>query len=193
MASLYNDRLAFIHVPKTGGMWAATALKATIPDLREPTSGGDRRGHFVWNELPETFRFGFVREPATWYRSHWAHKKTHEDYPDTPDRFDELVRESSDFPGFVRTVTDEVPGYLSMLYEIFLGPPGAIEFIGRYENLVDDLIGALGQAYDREPADYDSIRQIAPVNTGNRKPEITPDLRKLIAASEHRAIGRFGY
>jgi hypothetical protein len=194
MASLYNDRFAFIHVPKTGGTWATTALRASVPDLREPSSEGDRRGHFLWNELPQgVFRFGFVRDPASWYRSHWTHKKTHEDYAEVPDAFDQVVRASVDFPSFVRTVTTEVPGFLSGLYELFLGPPGAIEYIGRYENLVDDLIEALGRASDLTEADYEKIRQIAPVNTGNTTAEITPDLREMIAVSEQQVIERFGY
>jgi hypothetical protein len=181
-------------VPKTGGTWATTALRASVPDLREPSGEGDRRGHFLWNELPQgIFRFGFVRDPATWYRSHWTHKKTHEDYAEVPDAFDEVVRASVDFPSFVRTVTTEVPGFLSNLYELFLGPPGAIEYIGRYENLVDDLIEALGRASDLTQADYQKIRQIAPVNTGNTTAEITPDLREMIAVSEQPVIERFGY
>jgi hypothetical protein len=194
MASLYNDRFAFIHVPKTGGTWATAALRATIPDLQEPAIEGDRRGPFLWNEVPDgIFRFGFVRDPATWYRSHWTHKKTHEDYATQPDAFDVAIRESSDFPDFVQSVTARVPGHLSKLYELFLGPPGAIEYVGRYENLVEDLISALEKATDLDEADYEEIRRLAPVNTGNTTAEITPDLRELIAASERQAVERFGY
>src|SRR5688572_18641165 len=108
MASVFNDRIAFIHVPKTGGTWAAQALRATFDDLQEPDDP-DRRGHFRWSELPGHFRFGFVRDPATWYRSNWAHKKRHRDWADPPHRLDEIVRDTKDFPDYVRTVTAELP------------------------------------------------------------------------------------
>jgi hypothetical protein len=194
MASLFNEHLAFIHVPKTGGTWATAALRATFEDLQEPTISGDRRGHFTWNELPSgPFRFGFVRDPATWYRSHWTHRKTHGDYPEAPDVLDRSVRDSADFASFVRAFTAESPGYLSWLFETFLGPPGAIEFIGRYESLADDLVHALSEAHGQPPQKFEAVRSLAPVNTGNTTAEITTELRQMIAASERRAVERFGY
>ncbi len=193
MTALFNDRFAFVHVPKTGGTWVAVALKATISDLQEPVDP-KRRGHFTWDQLPNHFRFGFVRDPVTWYASHWRHRKTHEDWNGS--QVDEAIRKTRDFAGFVRTVTSEHPGFLSAMYEAFLGPPGAVQFIGRYENLVDDLVTAVvlsGEAYDLELVDFEALRGIWPVNTAESKVELTPELREMIAASEHEAMGRFGY
>jgi hypothetical protein len=151
LASLYNDKMAFIHVPKTGGTWVTNALRAAGVEFTEARS---QRGHATWTELPsDRFRFGFVREPRTWHMSYWVHKKRWEDYPEPLNAFDAAVQDSEDFESFMRVVAVEQPDFLDQLYESFLGPAGAIEFVGRYENLVDELEQALGLAgveYDRD-------------------------------------------
>ena len=183
-------QFGFIHVPKTGGTWAVEAMRRVGIEVTVLGEGRDR--HVPYGDVTGAFRFGFVREPATWYRSNWVHKKRRGDYPEVMYPADEILRASKDFAGYVEVVTAEVPGYLSQQYEWFLGPPGAIEYIGRQENLVEDLITALELAgVDFDPA---ALRAVPPVNEGTEdKPEITPELRELIAASEQRAIKRFGY
>ena len=148
--------------------------------------------HIPWSEVPGPFRFGFVREPALWYRSHWVHKKRRQDYPDPIFDFDEAVRTSTDFADFVRSVTPAVPHYVTDLYEYFLGPAGAIDYIGRQETLVEDLITALDLAgVEFDPA---LLEAVPPMNEGTKgMPEITPELRELIVASEQEAYERYGY
>jgi hypothetical protein len=151
MASLYNDRMAFIHVPKTGGTWVTNALRAAGVEFTEVTG---QRGHATWADMPpDRFRFGFVREWRAWHMSYWVHKKRWEDYPEPINAFDAAVRDSDDFESFMRLVDAEQPRFLDNLYQSFLGPAGAIEFVGSYENLADELERALGLAgveYDRE-------------------------------------------
>jgi hypothetical protein len=159
----FNNRFAFIHVPKTGGTWVVQAMRNAGIDFLEMGEGPTV--HVPYDEFPESlFRFGFVRHPETWYRSHWSHKKRLGDYQDPLHPFDKAIKETETFEEFVEQATREAPGYLSSLYEYLLGPPGAIDFIGRYESLEDDLVKALGLA--GVEFDEEALRSTPPLNVG---------------------------
>jgi len=188
MASFYNDKLAFIHVPKTGGSWVMQALSAAGVPFK--TMGEGAASHVAWNDMPRRpFTFGFVREPATWYRSYWSYVRKAEEVSDNA--LDRLVVESRDFPEFVERVCSELRGSVSNMYDHYFGPPGAIDFIGHYESLADDLLKALASA--GQPVDAQAIRNCKPFNVSTEKPELTPQLRASIADAERPAIERFGY
>lgn len=187
MSTLTNDRIAFIHVPKTGGIWANVAMQRAGIELhaRADDESDFHRGHFTWEEVPESlFRFGFVRHPVGWYRSYWSHRNSHQDWGD--EVLDNLAR--APFPEFLEAVAAEAPGYLSRLYEIFLGRPGDIEFVGRYENLQDDLVRALQQA--GQPFDAEAIGSTPPTNVSAELPA-TPDVMDRILEAERPLIERF--
>lgn len=186
MATLTNSRIAFIHVPKTGGIWANVAMRKAGIQLQETQNDSNvRRGHFAWNEVPNSlFRFGFVRHPMAWYRSYWSHRNSHQDWGD--EILDNLAR--APFPEFIEAVAEEAPGYLSSLYELFLGPPGEIEFIGRYENLQSDLITALERA--GQPFDPEAIRATPPTNVSAERPDM-PEVMDRIIEAEQPLIERF--
>jgi hypothetical protein len=193
MASLYNDRMVFIHVPKTGGTWLMKALEDSGVKYEVVHQGG-AISHVYWNEMPpRPFRFGFVRYPPTWYRSYWrfVHNAPHEA---ADNDLDQMVLGAKSFRDFVETAYVNFRGFLSVMYEDFLGPPGAIEFIGRYENLQNDVIEALqlaGESDGWAPQNYDAIRNLPPLNVSTGKTEIPPDLADMILDSESQAVERF--
>jgi hypothetical protein len=190
MSTVQNDRLAFIHVPKTGGSWVTEAMRVAGVECRPAKNrfGGERFGHLNYLEVPaDRFRFGFVRKPAEWYLSFWCHRHTYQDWqPEGTMELDDLAR--GPFPQFIERVTTELPGYLERLYEHYLGPRGEIEFVGRYENLREDLIHALSRAGDY---DLDAVRQLEPVNTSRRLAELTPELSELVLEAERGVTERF--
>ena len=190
MATVQNDCLAFIHVPKTGGSWVTEAMRVAGVECRpaERLYGSERFGHLIHLEVPaDRFRFGFVREPADWYRSFWCHRHTHQDWQeDEKMPLDALSRGS--FPEFIERVTTELPGYLTRLYEHYLGPPGEIDFVGRYENLREDLIHALSEAGDYH---LDAVRQLDPVNASRRLADLTPELSERVLEAERGVTQRF--
>jgi hypothetical protein len=190
MATCGNDKFLFIHVPKTGGMWVTEALQAAGVEVHEEF--GRTAEHPLLSELDRRGRFtlAFVREPLSWYGSIWRfrnyfhlHKASTEELP--YDRFIGL-----DFPDFVDNVAEHVPGFLSDHYELFVGPPGdEIEFIGRYENLEDDLVAAMrtaGQDFDEE-----ALRSFPPINVTGPQPECPQETKRRLMRSEAEAYERF--
>jgi predicted O-methyltransferase YrrM len=176
-----NDKIAFLHVPKTAGTWATVALAAAGVDLRPVGM------HAQLADLPTTerlYRIGFVREPLNWYRSYWAHRHSKQDWRDEP--LDTIAHYH--FEGFVSRVMDYWPGYLDTLYSSFVGPEGEqIEFVGRYERLADDLVRALqlaGQDFDEEV-----LRGYPPANVSSKKPvsDLT-DTTMQVFLEHHRAL-----
>jgi len=193
VASFYTDKMAYIHVPKTGGTWLMQALEAV--GIRYKVIAEGAASHVHWNGMPpRPFRFGFVRYPPTWYLSYWSYVR-HTEHPVSDNPLDTAVLECDDFPAFVDVACSRLRGFLSDMYEVYLGPPGEIEFVGRYENLRDDLITALqlsGECQDWKPEDFDPIRELAPVNVSSKSTNtITPDLEARIVENEKRTMERF--
>ncbi len=70
---------------------------------------------------------------------------------------------SDDFATFIANVISRHPGFASRRYEEFTGPPSAeITFVGRFEQLVDDLVRALTLA--GEEFNEAAVRAHAPAN-----------------------------
>jgi len=145
----------FLHVPKTGGSWVKAVLLQSTDLVVE--RGGN------WHSIPEgkaypgKFRFAFVRHPLTWYQSFWAFNMKLNKWNKGPCRSLGSCK-SPDFNVFVSNVVGKFPkGFLSSyLYPKFTG---AANFVGRYENLTEDLILALTKA--KETFDPEKIRAMS--------------------------------
>jgi hypothetical protein len=185
-----NDRLVFIHVPKTGGDWAVAAMKAAGVELH-PEGGSKHVG--IWKFVPDgRFTFGFVRKPLTWYSSWWQHCRVidpeHRIQPDPdwpPDRFVNLP-----FEQYLEACVTCLPGFVSKLYRAYLGPPEApVGFVGRYERLADDLVFALRVA--KQDFDEQALRAIPPLNVSGPMPTCPPELRDRLRVVEREGYDRF--
>ncbi len=80
------------------------------------------------------------------------------------------------------------------MYEWYIGPVGFefAQFVGRHENLADDLIRVLTLL--DQTFDVDILRRIDPVNVSLKscgEPVWDPDLRRKMLALEAPAIRRF--
>jgi hypothetical protein len=182
-----NDKLAFVHVPKTGGNWVGHALRAAGVEVEQISPIDHPRKVDV--EFGDRFSFGFVREPLSWYGSEWNFRNLHgtsaigdegplEDYVYKP------------FPEFLESLMDDYPGWLYLYYEEFVGPPGdAIDFIGRFERLEDHLVLALelaGCDFDEE-----KLRSVPLKNPSAPTPECPPELRQRLFEAERACYSRF--
>jgi hypothetical protein len=189
--ALILQRSRFLHTPKTGGMWVNRAVRnsgilcASIDRELE---------HINLFNCPGSglFTMAFVREPWSWWRSYWVFKQGH--------GWDESIPLDRDcradrFERFMLRVLEFHPGYCSDVFELYTGCPGhEIQFIGRSESIVEDLIRGLALA--GEDFDESAIRATPALNVGDYKAHAarcSPEVRALVIESESRAVERFGY
>jgi Sulfotransferase family len=190
--SLYNERLLFIHVPKTGGTWATHALRGAgveFEPVYKPIGPDTTRHHPTREEISVTgrFTFAFVREPLSWYGSlyNYRRQKRFNDGSFPGERFLD-----SEFPDFLAQMVKHHPGFVSTVYESFCGPPqDEIDFIGRYERLTDDLVRALQMA--GQEFDEDALRAFPPLNQSMPTPDCPDRIRLGLLHSERAVYERF--
>lgn len=146
------------------------------------------------------FSFCFVRHPLSWYESWWKYM-VGRDWNDWGKQ--NSLRDwhpntalnglgDPDFNTFVSNVVQARPGYVSELFFSFAKP--GISFIGRTENLVDDLLHVLDIL--SFSVDAAAIRETAHVNVSpktSRVIEWDPDLRRTVMQLELPALVHFGY
>ncbi|MGA0805740.1 MAG: hypothetical protein ACO3PV_04395 [Pseudohongiellaceae bacterium] len=189
---LILPRSCFLHVPKTGGSWVKQAILAAGIPAREHSRNGDT--HLGLADCPDdcSFRFAFVRNPLGLYRSYWQFKQTVGWDPEN--ELDRKCR-ADDFTRFVTKVLLAFPGVYARSLRDYVGPPETpIEFIGRFENLVEDLVRALTLAGETFAAD--AIRGLPPSNVSDKQKapaQFTPELEAAVRAAEAEVFERFGY
>lgn len=182
----------FLHVPKTGGSWVKQAILASGIPAREHSKQGYTHLGLADCPGPGLFRFAFVRHPLGLYRSYWQFKMTVG--WDAANVLDQRCQ-SDDFATFVTKVLADFPGVYARSLRDYVGPPEApIEFIGRFENLVEDLVQALTLAGER--FDARAIRQLPPSNVSDKQKapaQFTPALEAAVRAAEAEVFERFAY
>lgn len=189
---LILPKSCFFHVPKTGGTWVTRAIQSTSIDCLNFRPEGNSHSGLKQCPCLEKFKFAFVRHPAGLYRSYWQFKMTYG--WDANNRLDQDCR-SNTFCDFVRQVLDQYPGiYSSELLKYVGEKEHEIEFIGKYENLVNDLVTALKLA--GEVFDESALRAFQPVNVSDKiaYPAIySGDLEEQVRKAERMVLERFNY
>lgn len=190
--ALILPRSVFFHVPKTGGVWVRGAIaRAGIPTVESGGNPGDPAMLHQTLRTVDTggrFTFTFVRHPLRWYASFWAYRM--EWGWRNQDPLDSCL--CADFPAFIRRVLRRFPkGHLSDRYDLYVGPPGLMSFVGRTENLVEDLVAALREA--GEEFDEEDLRKTPRANETRLRPVYPEDLHAALLKAEERALVRFGY
>lgn len=131
------------------------------------------------------FSFCFVRRPFDWYRSFWTFRKKGLRVNDNmnlrrpgegsrPFTYDGTRRFPPDdlwddeFEGFLRNIFDAYPeGFLTTVYQKYVGPDANwVDFIGRQENLRNDLIAALTLAGEMDICER-RLRRLKNVNVAD--------------------------
>ncbi len=218
MALMLKNGAVFLHIPKTGGNWVTAVLKEL--DLVEkaiPPKHADidyyyacpfkTRKYFLKHTIKECFfssekpfMFCFVRDPLTWYES-WFKYQTHKKWVNFGDENsfykwhpNAMLNQlgSTDFNQFVQNVIKKRPGYVTELYGWYTKP--MVNFIGKHENLVDDLIRVLGMMNIN--FDESFIREYKKVGVSPKpqKPIVWDDaLKKKVVMLEYSGIIRYGY
>lgn len=205
MTLIRCTKTIFYHIPKTGGVWVENALKTSVKGriLKPPPHNGVKNdfnlyyGHKPPSGVHERhkndrFSFAFVRHPLAWYRSFWCYRMMYgirgrggifppdDQWSRQPNRF--IERMLGAFPD----------GFLHMVYKEYVGENGdKLDFVGRTENLVDDLVKALNIA--GEDFDESKVRSLkrknASVNHATWK--LTKDMEKRLLKAEKWVIDTF--
>lgn len=201
-----NERLIFYHIPKTGGRWVLTAMqRAGVPGIgRAPRIRGIypfglSRHHATPLAISDEhkkdrFQFCFVRRPVEWYRSFWCYRvqSQHLD-PNFP--LDKCWAE--EYEPFLENVLTAYPdGFVTQIYKCYVGADNTwMDFVGRQENLVDDLVTALNLA--GETIDEKRLRRLKPMNVSAGIPQFadraiaSPSMVERIESTERWVLDTF--
>jgi hypothetical protein len=188
--------MVFLHLPKTGGTWvgeavAAAGVQTSRPDpLADQYYSGHGHASLLDVGLDDRFSVAFVRHPLDWWRSYWGHRMragwSMESGIDS-------VAASDDFNEFATRVLNHCPGFLDELVGRFVGSPAPrVDFVGRFEHLVDDTCMAL--RLSGEPFYEDALRAHPKVNVNDYdsyRARYRPDVAARLAEAEHQTIERF--
>ena len=155
---IITPKIILYHIPKCGGIYAKEALRRGLyhPETdyggRPKISGvkndfGLYREHATPDGTHEQEKRGrlsicFVRHPITWYSSFWSFRIKTKSYS-AIFPLDDLV--DDDYETFVGNVLREFPnGFVTQLFQCYVGADlSKVNFIGKQENLTDDLVEAL--------------------------------------------------
>ncbi len=145
------------------------------------------------------FCFCFVRHPLDWYESWWrymcgrsgAQWAAESDLTSWHPCGRLRTLGDPDFATFVRNVQRQSPGFVTELFSLYTQP--GIQFIGRQESLVDDLVAVLERL--NVPFDEQRLREAEPVNTSRTqwKTDWPTDLRAETERLEYAGLVRYGY
>jgi hypothetical protein len=133
--------------------------------------------------------FAFVRHPASWYRSrfwqnrylHW-HRRI---------RSEGLCRRRS-FASYLECSLERRPGYYTRMCQRYTGTEEQpIEFIGRTENLAEDLAAILGMLGAKPNGKV--LRRMSRLNRGKYDRGIVEGHLRRIQEAELLVYRRFGY
>lgn len=192
----------FLHVPKAGGTWVREVLKNTnlvqgeliSKSSDESTEGKMRSWHCVPQDksvFNNKYIFCFVRHPLTWYQSHWAHRTRNGSW-NKGNRLDAKCQDD-EFNEFILKVIEEFPqGYLHWLYGFYTQHA---HFVGKVENLQQDLIKALSLAEEEYRVDdiiSVSSQNVMPVEYVREVKYIFENVLGILEI-EQKAINKYGY
>mgnify|MGYP001765767790 CR=1 FL=1 len=206
----HERRLLFVHVQKTGGSSIDRVLESALPDAaRVQGLPGTRHAKLraalrAHPEYGDYFVLGFVRNPwarlLSWHgmviRRAAAAERGRREH--VVKRFEAnnfwrtVAEEYPDFESFVLQGTREIPRLATPQLDWLRAPGGRrADFIGRTENLADDLTAALAQVGVELPVDALERRNAGP--RADYRVAYSAAMRDRVAVVFADDIEEFGY
>ena len=185
--SVITPKSCWLHVPKTGGIWVEKVLLTCVEGARMAQSR-----HLGLGCCPdERFVFAFVRHPYTWYQSYWCYKQ--KKGWDRANRFDQRCG-SNKFDEFIDKMFERDSCHYTKVINYMMGDGEGIDFVGRFENLREDLLKALELSGDVLKADIDTVKPINRSNPEHKEAaQYAPHQKEKVAEYDHEVFVRFGY
>lgn len=135
--SIRMEHSAFIHIPRTGGLWMHEVVRRL--EIKHFVLRGDIDGHMPFLDLPRVWRnleaFSFIRHPLSWVKSRWSHVLEHnlaKDYRHYGIHrlFDKCVQPTLE--GTIKTIMGKEPGLVGRTFhEMLMG----VRHVGLTEDL----------------------------------------------------------
>lgn len=201
----------YLHIPRTGGNWVTRAVCRAVKGVQEDQELRRAYNYFYGHGgidratadgfVGDRFAFTFVRHPLDWIMSYWRRRMITNWHPagnhgNPWEIFEECY--SNDFNKFADKIIADTRchGAVTRIYRALTEIKGEckVDFIGKQEDLVDDLIKALELA--GEKFDEKVIRNFDLVNISNYEKfpaEYTPEQETRLLEIEQEAIQMFGY
>lgn len=201
MSNVSLKKSEFIHIPKCGGTFLQSLFfRFEVVERRytEP-----QYGHLYLHQLNSVenkYIFSFVRHPYTWWPSYynWCKK----------DRFIDVERACPNFDSWLKEYGPFWMGQYSRLVQRYIGEDplyqcnNKINFVGKIENVYDDLLFAFKQAGEDvyEPnywrfINYGLISKNSEIDLNRQEydRDISDESRETIYKAEKYMFDRFGY
>ena len=180
---LIKSNSVFFQIPKTGGTWAWKALENAGVKF---TNDG---GHNTYTTESTKYRksFAFVRKPFDFYRSYWCYR--------TENKLTKWYLEqycwADNFEEFIQNVVKSRYPYVTELYRTYIGQPQVVDYIGRQENLTEDLIAILKML--DEDFDEKKLRETPKDNVSKTRPNCHIYLELAIDLLEQDVLNKYYY
>lgn len=213
--SLYLEKsqTLFLHIPRTGGTWFEQVLNLNDVDhhrvicrrhevakMHAPLVEIDR------SEQKSLKSISFIREPVAYYESIWRcfHWKWGDPERPSIDRFRRRYHSrwhpfkplfrlyDANFGTFVENCLREEPGFVTRLYEWFLGPPGIdwIDLVLKTEEISKTVPQLLAQLGEIDLDDWEGMP------SANSAPHVScrwdSEVRSRVELSEAAGTRRWG-
>jgi len=191
--TVYTDKFIFYHVPKTGGMWLVRNLPKMVSGVREG-GANTKKGKYIPHHLvpdgkPPIFSFCFFRHPLDWYRSIFTYKNTRRNWrvlEEENDYFYKIGVNEDDFNRFIEKLFKVHPeGFCTSLFKEF----ESVDFIGKYENLMEDLKKALTMA--GEDFTFDNLGRPDNVSDKSVVAEYNKKNKKMVEKADKYIIDKY--
>jgi len=183
---IITDRVAFIHIPRTGGHWVEGAMigsglkcrASTDRDLmKDPVAIHDV---FPVTDYPGKLVFTFIRDPIAWLRSYWCYVQG---AGINPESSVESFIGNLDLESFGEKILKEHPGMASKSFEQYIKKAGTGLYVGHTERLEEHLQQFLSGA--KELYNSQVIKNLKPMNNSPKSfPHFSKDLTKKLRDSE---------
>lgn len=137
MAVILRDCNLFIHIPRCGGSYTIEVLKALgLVRLRMYDNPHVTPSFFQYYQ--NIFRFAFVRHPFEWLKSYYRLKRATARHPAI--WLDNMIDSTTDFKSWIHKIYSHKPQVVGDYMYPYIGKgTSRIEFVGKYENLKEDL------------------------------------------------------
>jgi hypothetical protein len=200
MSNLVLSKSRFVHIPKCAGTFVISVIGYL--GLKKHRYDSPHFGHLCLHQMPEEdyFNFAFVRHPYTWWPSYYYYMRK---------GFDLQEGSSPDFDSWLQDYGPFWLGHYSTIVRRFIGidplytTNNKISFIGKTENLEEDLFKALKAAdenfnevkykeiFKQQDTEKGVKTQWGNVQSYDR--EISAESKKLIYTAERWIFDTFEY